>query len=534
MNTKPEITNTVRRAIAATLPETLKRAADECDNYTFQKAGAGYYACIHGDNTYMISDIDGEVGCSCGDMTHRCKDNEVCKHLATYLKRSRAPTAKLDREIAKDLMSAGWTGGEGELCPPHTTSDPDGEDEDGEGSDPIPDQPPASPEIPKPGMMSATCPHCGDTIEGTTGPELSHAIAEHDKTCQKRPETSEPEHEPTEATFVASRDCEHQDRAGDQDEPDPKKYTHPDGTEFITAEGLLSYAEKCKASQNMFDTRATRTFQLAPMIKGLRPPLRERGRITIGKKGATNASGRGRKSIKFDHFVFTTMDKDEKTDDYILDTEMNERYGKDCREIPVRFLSDDITEIFHTEYAKYAASGPKLRGDGENWIVYKSDGTRTYIRDPGHEHRFLDDPDVKPHGILTVLVDGQNSVGSVYRYRTTGWNSINGMLASLALCSGIAQRAGGRIAFLPMMLVYNFKWTTPKGQATKKKIPVVTCEFRGDVEELQAQSRAAMQYLTSPAAAQVEQLASANAYDAEEITLEEAKDIGAEFHPGVE
>ena len=319
----------------------------------------------------------------------------------------------------------------------------------------------------------------------------------------------------------------------EEEKPMPKMYHHPDGTKFRSAEALLNYAEKCKAEQESFDTMKASTFQLAPMIRGLRPSLRERGRITIGKKGATNASGRGRKTVRYDHFVFTTVEKDERIDDYVLDTEMNDRYGADCREIPVRFLSDNITEIFHTEYAKYTTAGVTIRGDGENWIVYNSDGTRDHIEDPKGERGFLKDPDVKPHGVLTVLVDGQNSVGSVYRYRTTGWNSINGMLASLALCSEIAKRAGGRIAFLPMKLIYSFKWQTPKGQATKKKIPVVTCEFRGDVEELQAQSKQAMQYLAS-GTEDVKQLASANIYDADDETAEEQRDIAAEFYPGVD
>ena len=145
----------------------------------------------------------------------------------------------------------------------------------------------------------------------------------------------------------------------------------------------------------------------------------------------------------------------------------------------------------------------------------------------------MNDPDVKPQGILTVLVDGQGSVGTVYRFRTTGWNSIKGMLASLSLCAEIANRAGGRIAFLPMLLVYRTKEVTPKGERYKKTIPVITIEFRGTIEELQEKSRDATKYLSS-APGDALQLAGANVYDPNAETIEEMEDVRAEFYPEVE
>ena len=500
MNSETEITRFVAVEDVVTY-KTLEKAAEEANDYEWMRAGDHAHVCKHGDKIYplLLREIDGEhmiaCGCKAWQFAH---DNDGCKHVAVFLKRSKPPQKPITDEIAKDLMAAGWTGSKGHLIPPTAalpnvvaelppvneapaqtaTSDPDGGDN--EGDDPVPDRAPKPTPEPKP------------TIEETKQEE--------------------------EPTMIEKEET--------------KTYTHPDGTEFESAVALLDYADSAKAEQNAEVSHQAATFELAPMIKGIRPQMRERGRITIGKKGDVNASGRGRKTIKFDHFVFTTTEKDEKTDDYILDTKMNERYGDQCREIPVRFLSDDITEIFHTSYAKYTASGIKLRGDGENWIVYNTDGTRDYISDPDGKRGFLDDPDVKPHGILTVLVDGQDSVGSVYRWRTTSWNSINGMLSSLALCAKIAERAGGRIAFLPMKLMYSFKWVTPQGQATKKKIPVITCEFRGSIEELQERSRDAMQYLTAGNGDRA-QLAEANVYDAEAETIEEQKDVAAEFAPGV-
>jgi hypothetical protein len=549
MNTEP-ITRFIKIKDVVTPYKTLEKASEEANDYDWMRACDNVHICQHGELIYPLilrnagDALEIACGCPAWQFAH---DNDGCKHTAAFLHRTTPPQKPITDTIARDLMAAGWMGRKGNLHPPEMTSDeadeilnaeplpePPNEDytncrnvtsdedgEDNEGSDPVPDRAPKPTPPPEPGVITGTCRHCGKTFERNNETKI---IKEHEATCTKRAKGSDitqtaPEQQPEETKMA---------------ETEKKTYTHPDGTEFESAEQLLDYVDMLKDGQAVAENKAAATFELAPMIKGIKPQMRERGRITIGKKGAPNASGRGRKTVRFDHFVFTTTDKDETTDDYILDDAMNERYGKDCREIPVRFLSDNITEIFHTSYMKYTASGLKLMGDGENWIQYNADGTRTYITDPNGDHGFLDDPDVKPHGILTVLVDGQEGVGSVYRWRTTGWNSINGMLASLALCSEIAKRSGGRIAFLPMMLVYSTKWVTPKGQSTKKKIPVITCEFRGTIEQLQERSRDAMQYLSSPDTPDVAQLASANMYDVDDETLEEQKDVAGEFAPGVE
>ena len=518
--TADPITRFINAKDVVTPYKTLEKAAEEANDYEWMRAGENAHICQHGDQIYpLILRNDGdalEIACGCPSWQF-AHDNDGCKHTAAFLHRTTPPQKPITDAIAKDLMAIGWTGGKGNLCPPETASDEDGEDCEG---DVVPDRAPKPTPPPEPEMFTTDCQHCGKTFERNNDANLAKIIKEHEATCDARPKggditmVQKPEEKPKMAE-------------------EKKTYTHPDGTVFESAEQLLDYVDMLKDGQAVAENKTAATFELAPMIKGIKPQMRERGRITIGKKGAPNASGRGRKTVRFDHFVFTTTDKDETTDDYILDDAMNERYGTDCIEIPVRFLSDNITEIFHTSYMKYTASGLKLMGDGENWIQYNADGSRTYITDPNGDHGFLDDPDVKPHGILTVLVDGQEGVGSVYRWRTTGWNSIHGMLSSLALCSGVAKRAGGRIAFLPMMLVYSTKWVTPKGQATKKKIPVITCEFRGTIDQLQERSRDAMQYLSAPDAPDVAQLTSANAYDVNDETLEEQKDVADEFAPGV-
>jgi len=505
MTTEP-ITRFVLVKDVVTQYKTLEKAAEEADDYEWMRAGDGACICKHGEKTYTIllqeSEKGSRIACSC-EAWRYAHDNEGCKHVAAFLHRSTPPQKPITEEIARDLMAAGWTGSKGNLRPPEATSDPDGEDN--EGGDPVP----------------------GDNKKPTpepSDPEIADSSKQQQKAVVKDSLTTVAvfapvETQPEEETKMAE---------------EPKIYKHPDGAEFKSAEELLDYAEKQKetAEQPTEGTTTGKTIDpktfIAPMIRNLgAPQLTEAGGIRIGKR---RSSGKGAET--FDHFIFTLPEKDP-AGDFLINEEMTDLYGENCTELPVRLLSDDITECFTTFYAKYGAGGIKIRGDGVNWAVTNPDGSKTYIEDPDEKRGFLKDPEVKPHGILTVLVDGQNSVGTVYRFRTTGWNSIKGILASLALCSEIAKRAGGRLAFMPMTLIYRTKEVTPKGERYKKTIPVITVEFRGTIEKLQERSREATKYL-SAAQGDLIQLAGASGYDPDAETPEEMEDVREEFYPGAE
>ena len=625
--------------------DTLKKAADECDAYDWMRISQGHYAVKHGETVHIIIVDSERIGCSCGAMTFHCHDNDVCKHIAAFDRRSGNPQKPVGKEIAQELIKAGWIGDKGNLTPPETTlnaevdnapviidgvpqvdergqevyekaidfdellknekagknatSDPDGEDNGGGDPTPAPSEKPKPPEKitvtcphcmkratrdtqaeadawlenhpckdsprrkkkaepaesnPEPPlgtkMWTRTCPHCDQRFEGGDLDDVKRRHREHVPTCPENPANkankankakeqeqkavgskTEPTGTQKEETNMEEEQTTEQEIEVIEEEPteEPAKtYTHPDGSAFESAEALLDYAEGQKAMTTTSTDKAIdpRTF-IAPMIKNLgTPQLTEAGGIRIGRK-------KGRGTETFDHFIFTLPEKDPTTGDFYRDAKMEELYGDNCRELPVRLLFDNITDCFTTFYAKYGAGGIKIRGDGENWAVTNPDGSKTYIEDPNGEHGFLNDPDVIPQGILTVLVDGQNSVGTVYRFRTSGWNSIKGILASLSLCSEAAKRAGGRIAFLPMLLVYRTKEVTPKGERYKKTIPVITIEFRGTIKELQEKSRDAMKYLSS-ASGDALQLAGANVYDPNVETIEEQQDVAAEFYPGAD
>jgi hypothetical protein len=336
-----------------------------------------------------------------------------------------------------------------------------------------------------------------------------------------------------------------------------KTYIHSDGTEFESAEALLDYAEgakidkvftcpicgteydkdddvlncieKCKAARTAVQQSSARRVRHKPMIKGISPQLQEIGRIAVGEKGGRSKSGKTLLPTKLDHFIFTTLNKDE-DDRYIQDADMMMMFGDNCTEIPVRLLYNDIELNFPTFYAKYARSGIKLRGDGENWTVYNGDGTREEVFDPNNERGFLDDNDVKPHGILTVLVDGQDSVGGVFKFRTTSWNSINNILSSLALIKNMC----GMLTYIPLKLVYRKKDVQPVGMSHKTWIPVVSVEFRGSIEELQTQAIEVRRLTSGTQREEMRQIeAAVRDHLDEDDTIEVQKDIANEFAPEV-
>jgi len=485
--------------------KTLEKAADEAIDYKYSKVSKGHFVVETGkEPAYIIIERGGEIGCSCPSHTFNRggEPNDGCKHLAVFLKRSKPPDATPSAEVLTALKAAGWTGLS--LHPPATaTSDPSGE----EDTDLVPGEDPEHDPVPAPGLGETEEEHIAELEETSSGERIANV----GNTIEPEPPQEEPKME--------------------EEETEKKKYEHPDGTVFETVDALLSYITDLKESKPAAQVPARRV-QHKPMIKGISPQLQEIGRIAVGEKGGRSKSGKTRLPTKLDHFIFTTLDKDE-DDGYIRDAGMMAAFGDKCTEIPIRLLYNDIELNFPTFYAKYTRSGIKLRGDGENWTVYNVDangnGTREEVFDPNNERGFLDDPDVKPHGILTVLVEGQNSVGGVFKFRTTSWNSINNILSSLALIKNMC----GMLTYIPLKLVYRRKEVQPEGMAHKTWIPVVSVEFRGTIEELQAQASEVRQYMTTGQRAETQQIeAAVREHLIEDEPVEVQKDIAAEFAPG--
>jgi len=215
------------------------------------------------------------------------------------------------------------------------------------------------------------------------------------------------------------------------------------------------------------------------VIKGLTTRLAECGKIKIGIKGQMITSKKGtqfRPPQKLDHFVVTTMDKSE-DDDFAQDPYLMSKYGDKCREIPVRLPYDDPSLNFPTSLAYYDSSACKCRGDGE--LAITSEG-QIIPCDP-ITCKYAQEKKCKPYGVLSVILDDAPTVGGVYKFRTTGWNSINNLLSSMELIRGLTN---GLLAGLPLMLTLTPKHTTVPGTKTPTIIYMVNLVYRGSLPEM--------------------------------------------------
>lgn len=267
---------------------------------------------------------------------------------------------------------------------------------------------------------------------------------------------------------------------------------------------------------------------MIPSLKNTRAI--ESVRIAIGEKGE-----KGKKlPTKLSHFIFTTTQKRDKR--YMRDEQLSELFGDKPKKIPILLLSDDIEVVMPTFYAKYAQSGIKLRSDDAlHWTMYNDDGTRTLVECDPDDCKYLKDKDVKPHAILTGVVDCDSAdrdkhLGEkLFKFRTTSWNTMHALLYEM---NRIKDACGGHLAYLPLNLIVFPKMVRPKGQSGEVLAYIVSLEPRTTMADLRlnaatnAESLAAITHHTGA----LEQAAS-RISDYEEETVEEQIDVHDEFHP---
>lgn len=299
--------------------------------------------------------------------------------------------------------------------------------------------------------------------------------------------------------------------------------------ETVKAE-LVEEPESLRAKAHMGEQpiKPQRAICIKParMIKNLNPVLMECGKIKIGGKGEIKKSQYGndfRAPVKFDHFVITTMNKNE-NGDFETDTEIMGILGESPVKIPVR-LPHDSTELnFPTCYAYYDSAKCQCRGDGEMAVTAEG---KTVECCP-ETCKFFEQKKCKPNGVLSVILDDAPRVGGVYKFRTTSWNSINNLIASMEF---IRRLTNGMLAGLPLMLTLTPKHTTIPGTKMPTTIYMVNLEYRGSLAAMAEARREAletrekMQYSIED----FEKLAIAELEAPE--SAEEAKDIQEEFYP---
>lgn len=223
------------------------------------------------------------------------------------------------------------------------------------------------------------------------------------------------------------------------------------------------------------------------IIKGLCPGLTERGKIKIGEKGRMITSAKGNQfqpPQKLDYFKVTSLFRGP-DGNYQLDSEVHGKYGDKPRILPIRLLYDEIDLNFQCRYACFNGKTMWCAGDGETGLrLHESGSGRVPVPCPcgRQEPTYTGVDRCKINGTLGVIIDGINSVGGVWKFRTTSYNSVVGILSSLAL---IKRITGGPLAGLPLHLTLNPKTVITPTDGKSMNVWVVGVEYRGSVEDLQ-------------------------------------------------
>lgn len=223
-------------------------------------------------------------------------------------------------------------------------------------------------------------------------------------------------------------------------------------------------------------------------IKNLTPGLVERGKIKIGMKGAPRQSRNGntfQAPQKLDHFVVTTMERGP-DNNYLQDQAIMQRLGASPREIPVVLVYDDIDLNFPTRYAMYAGKTLQCTGDGVAAKWRNDDGTSQMVQCPCHcqEPTYTGKDKCKINGTLSVIIEGADVIGGVWKFRTTSYNSVVGILSSLAM---IKRVSGGVLAGVPLVMKLSPKAVTDPVGGGQQTVYIVSLEYRGSAASLRDQ-----------------------------------------------
>ena len=270
--------------------------------------------------------------------------------------------------------------------------------------------------------------------------------------------------------------------------------------------------------------------KLSRMIKTLIPGLTELGKIKIGMKGETRQKqgGGGTYQLpkKIDHFIVTSLERDS-TGNFMKDKAIHKSIGDNPKRIPVTLLFDNIQLNFQSRMACYNGTKLFCTGDGENAIETLRNGFRE-CPCARSERDFTPAKDrCKMNGVLSVIIRGGGSVGGVWKFRTTSFNTIQGITSTLVL---IKQITGGPLSGLDLDLVISPKTATaPDGQT--QKIYVVGLEFPGDMDALRGAALKLVQADSSHRKQLALLEASTENMIEQELSDENAEDTVVEYYP---
>lgn len=221
------------------------------------------------------------------------------------------------------------------------------------------------------------------------------------------------------------------------------------------------------------------------------PRLAEHGKIKLGRLGdkrqKKDGSGFYQMPTRLDHFLITTTERDN-TGNFIPNSRLMEQIAERVGErpdhltkIPVILLYDEIDQNFYTSYNSYQGKTRICTGDGQTATVLAT-GEQIPCPCPKLDREYKGPTPCKPYGRLSVIIQDMNIVGSVWVFRTTGWNSVQDLLGSLALIKKIT----GRLSGIKLMLKVMPKTVQIKRGATT--VYTVSLIYEGSVAALVEES----------------------------------------------
>lgn len=226
------------------------------------------------------------------------------------------------------------------------------------------------------------------------------------------------------------------------------------------------------------------TPRLALIVKNLSPGLTECGKIKIGARGKSITSAKGKSfqpPTKLDHFRVTTLERG-MDGNFKIDQAVHKLYGEQPRSLPIYLLYDEIELNFQARYNCFHGKNLWCAGDGEGALRMENGG-RLEVACPC-ERQAPDYPGedrCKLYGSLSVIVAGVERVGGVWKFRTTSYNSIVGIMSSLALMKRIT---GGPLSGIPLDMTLSPKTGINPITGDAVSIFVVGLEFKGNLEAL--------------------------------------------------
>jgi hypothetical protein len=234
--------------------------------------------------------------------------------------------------------------------------------------------------------------------------------------------------------------------------------------------------------------------ELAPIIQGFVPGLPEIGKIKIGKKGEWKKSAKGREfqpPQKLDHFIITKFDRDDTgnflIDDALMKTLMARKKSVNDKgnivNIPIMFIYNDIAPNFMSRFTCYHGKTLWCYGDGNVAYRLDKDGRKQEVSCPCErctpEH--TGDDVCKPYGILSVIIRGANTIGGVWKFRTTSYFNCRNIPSSMLFVKALT---GGQLAKIPLDLIIEPQVVTLRDGKQSKIYLVKLVYTEGDIDQL--------------------------------------------------